>query len=96
MSATKLLKLIEKSSEKMTRPNDIFNSGVLNIQYKKTQGGHEFKDGKISICYGIPKQFLLWDNNKSHYDMEFTISSIKLEFDGTDTFKSKYITIKVC
>jgi len=79
MSATKLLRLIEKSSEKMTRPNDIFNSGVLNIQYKRTQGGWEFKEGKISICYGVPKQFILWDNDKNHYDMQYIVNIVLLD-----------------
>jgi len=95
MSATKLLRLIESSKERITRPNDIFNSGVLNIKYKKTQGGWDFIAGKISICYGNPKQFILWDNRKSNYDKEITISSSKLEFDGINTFKNKYITIEL-
>jgi|688.fasta_scaffold171842_3 hypothetical protein len=92
MSANKLLKLIENSKEKIVKPNDCYNSGIINAEYKRTSGIPKTENIQISICYGKPKLFVFWLNGKEI--LNETISTSKMIFED-GFFKTKYYTLKI-
>lgn len=92
MSAINLLKMIENSDLRITKPNDCYNSGLINAEYKRTTGKNDFQPIQISICYGKPKQFIFWLNGREF--AQETISTSKIIFED-GLFKTKYYTIKV-
>lgn len=89
----KLKKIIESSSEKITNPNDCYNSSILEMQYKKNTGVNQnYENVKVSLCYGKQLTIVLWKNEKPFY--ENTLSSLKLKFEN-DVFYNKYISLKI-
>lgn len=90
----KLKKLIESSNEKITFPNDCYNSSVLEMQYRKNTGVNQnYEKVKVSLCYGKQLSIVLWKDEKPFF--ENTLSSLKLKFES-DTFKNKYFSLKMC
>lgn len=92
-----LVKIIEKSKDRVSFPNKCFNSGIINALYKKSTGGYDFECVKISICYGKPKTFVFWKDRKVF--REITISTFSktykdYTFDGK-TLTTKYFIIEL-
>lgn len=92
MGANKLVKLIENSKNRITMPNDCYNSGIINAKFSKTSGIPKVENIQISICYGKPKHFIFWKDGKEM--LHETISTSKIVFEN-DVFKTKFYTIKI-
>jgi hypothetical protein len=93
MSAKKLKTIIENSEKRITKPNDCYNSGVIDCMYKKTSGSQqEYESIQISLCYGKPIQFIFWKNGKEF--RQETISTSKIIFEE-GVYKTKYYIIKL-
>ncbi len=92
MSANKLLKLIENSKERIIKPNDCYNSGIIDAEYQRTSGVPKVENIKISVCYGKPKIFIFWLNGKEI--LNETISTSKIIFEE-GIFKTRFYTLKI-
>jgi len=92
MSYLKLIKVIEDSNQKITKPNTCYNSGIIDVLFKKNSGGHDFKKLRMSVIYGKPKQFALWSEDGKLF-FEFTCSTSNLVLDD-NIFKNKYFSIE--
>lgn len=90
----KLKNIIESSYEKITKPNDCYNSSILEMQYKKNTGViQNYETVKVSLCYGKQLTLVLWKDEKVFF--ENTLSSLKLKLEN-GVFKNKYISLKIC
>ena len=91
MSA-KLKKIIEESLEKITMPNDCYNSSIINILYKRNSGNSQYKEVKASLFYGKQLQIILWENGSPIF--EETLSTLSLKYkDGI--FSNRFLSLKL-